>query len=431
MRRINLRRIGLAAAALVLVALAGLTAVRVHGSMTLDDAAARFEEAVGPLDFEAYRPPPVPDRENAALPILEAVERLEEGPGDDSWREEMGALKQSNRLAARDWSAGDVARARELVASRPGVLALLHRAAGRSGSSYRLDYAAGPEMEIPNLLLHLQAADLLFAEARLAWLDGRREDAVRSVEALAALRRALETEAPLIFQLIGQAVEVLQYRAIQDGLAVGGLGPEALRRLRATTEGTARSELLRRSVGAEGSMVYSVREGGPYAETFAQTQGYYGRLQHRWLADGWLGAGLDYYSSVAEAFPSVPYAEMLDHPALLRRPPTYRAPLVVDLRSSLGTFQGTEALARLARLALDLALAGAETGSLPEELPVTPEAGPGPFTGIPPVYERFMNGSATLSITGAEELWWSLKPGQVGRDQEAPPFTWRLAPPAS
>lgn len=431
MRRLNLRRIGLAAAAFVLVALAGLTAVRVHGSMSLDDAAARFEEAVGPLDFEAYRPAPVPDRENAALPILRAFERLEERPGDTSWQEELGALKLSNRVAARDWSAGDVARARELVASRPEVLALLHEAAGRSGSSFRLDYADGPEMEIPNLLLHLQGANLLLAEARLALLDGRPEDAVRSIEALAALRRVLETEAPVIFQLIGQAVEVLQYRAIQDGLAVGGLGPEALRRLRATAEGIARSELLRRAVGAEGSMVYSVREGGPYAETFAQTQGYYGRLQHRWLADGWLGAGLDYYSSVVEAFPSVPYAEMLDHPALLRRPPTYRAPLVVDLRSSLGTFQGTEALARLARLALDLALAGAEGGSLPAELPATPEAGPGPFTGVPPVYERAAGGSATLTIPGADDLWRDLKLGRVERDQEAPPFTWRLAPPVS
>lgn len=431
MKRITLRRIGLAAAALVLVALAGLTAVRVHGSMTLDDAAARFEEAVGPLDFEAYRPAPVPDRQNAALPILRAVERLEERPGDASWREELGALKQSNRVAAGDWSGEDVARARDLVASRPEVLALLHRAAGRSGSSYRLDYAAGPEMEIPNLLLHLQGADLLFSEARLAWLDGRPEDAVRSVEALAALRRALEIEAPLIFQLIGQAVEVLQYRAIQDGLAVGGVGPEALRRLRASAEGTPRSELLRRSVGAEGSMVYSVRNGGPHAESFARTQGYYGRFQHLWLADGWVGAGLDYYSSVVEAFPSVPYTEMLDHPALLRRPPTYRAPLVVDLRSSLGTFQGTEALARLARLALDLALAGTETGSLPEDLPDAPEADAGPFTGIPPVYERSLNRLATITIPGADDLWRDLKPGRVGRDQEAPLFTWRLAPPVS
>lgn len=431
MDRIHLRRIGLAAAALVLVALAGLTALRVHGSMVLDDAVERFEVAVGPLEFEAYRPAPVPDRENAALPILRAVERLEERPEDASWREEMGALKQANRLAAGAWSAEDVARTRELVASRPEVLALLHRAAGRSGSSYRLDYTAGPEMAIPNLLLHLQGAELLFAEARLAWLDGRPGDAVRSVEALAALARALETEAPLIFQLIGQAVEVLQYRAIQDGLAVGGVPAEVLRRLGTSVEGPERFDLLRRSVGAEGTMVYSVREGGPYAEALAETQGYYGRLQHRWLSDGWTAAGLDYYSSVAEAFPAVPYAEMLDRPALLRRPPMYRAPVVVDLRSALGTFQATEALARLTRLALDAALTGAETGSLPEELPATPEAGPGPFTGVPPVYERSAGGSATLSIPGAEALWREVKAGHTAIETAAPLFTWRLAPPVS
>lgn len=178
-------------------------------------------------------------------------------------------------------------------------------------------------------------------------------------------------------------------------------------------------------------MVYSVREGGPYAEALAETQGCYGRLQHRWLSDGWTAAGLDYYSSVAEAFPAVPYAEMLDRPALLRRPPMYRAPVVVDLRSALGTFQATEALARLTRLALDAALTGAETGSLPEELPATPEAGPGPFTGVPPVYERSAGGSATLSTPGAEALWREVKAGHTAIETAAPLFTWRLAPPVS
>lgn len=430
MKRITFRRIGLALAALVLVALAALTAFGVHGSMVLDDAVARFEEAVGSLDFEAYRPAPVPDGKNAALPILEAFDRLEARADEGSWREEVVALKGQNRRAAGDWSPQDVAWARELLASRPEALDLLHRAAGRSGSSFGLDYSAGPEMEIPKLLLALEAGDLLFAEARLAWLDGRPDEAVRSIVALSTLSRALETEAPLIFQLVGHAVEVLQYRAIQDGLAVGGVGPEAFRRLRASAGARERSRLLRLSLGAEGSMVYSVRRGGPYAESFAETQGYYGRLERRWLADASVASGLDYYSGVAEAFPSVAHAEMLDDPSLLR-PPSDRAPLVVDLRRSLATLQGTEALSRLARLALDMALAGAESGSLPGELPATPEAGAGPFAGIPPTYERSAGGTATLAIPGADDLWRGLKPRRARSEDEAPLFRWRLAPPAS
>lgn len=427
MKRITFRRIGLTAAALLLLALATLTAARVHGSMVLDDAAARFEEAVGPLGFEAYRPEPVPDRENAALPILDALDRIEDRKEEEAWREELTALKLQNRRAIDEWSPEEAARGRELLASSPQVLALLHRAAGRSGSSFGLDYAAGPEMEIPKLLLALEAADLLFAEARLAWLDGRPEDAVRSVEALASLASALETEAPLIFQLVGQAVEVLQYRAIQDGLAVGGLPPEVLRPLRLSVRERGRSELLRRSLGAEGSMVYSIRRGGPLAEAFANSQSYYGRFQRSWQADGWVAGGLDYYSEIAEAFPSLIYAQMVEQDDLLRLPSQYRASLVPDLRSSLGTFLGTEALARLARLALDLALAGAESGALPEELPASPEAGPGPFTGIPPVYERSTGVSATLTIPGADGLWRGLRPGREGREHEAPLFRWRLA----
>lgn len=430
MKRITLRRIGLAAAALLLIALATLTAARVHGSMVLDDAAARFEEAVGPLEFEAYRPDPAPDRENAALPILDALDRLEDRKGEGNYRNELVTLKLRNRRAIDDGSPEEAARGRELLASSPQVLALLHRAAGRPGSSFGLDYAAGPQMEIPKLLLALEAADLLFAEARLAWLDGRPDDAVRAVETLASLASALETEAPLIFQLVGQAVEVLQYRAIQDGLAVGGLPPEVLRSLRLSARERDRSELLRLSLGAEGSMVYSIRRGGPLAEAFANSQSYYGQFQRAWQADGWVAGGLDYYSEVAEAFPSLIYAQMVEQGDLMRPPPQYRASLVADLRSSLGTFLGTEALARLARLAVDLALAGAESGALPEELPAAPEAGPGPFTGIPPVYERSAGGSATLTIPGADELWRGLKPGREGREHEAPLFRWRLAPVA-
>lgn len=431
MKRTTLRRIGLAAAGLVLVALATLTAVRVHGSMTLDHAAERFEDAVGPLEFEAYRPDPVPDRDNAALPVLEAVEHLEAHLDEGSWREAMGRLKREIRRPAAEWSSRDVARAQEALASRPEVLALLHRAAGRVGSSYRLDYSAGPEMEIPNLLLTLQAADLLFAEARVAWLDGRPDEAVRAVEALAALSLALETEAPLIFQIVGQAVETLQYRAIQDALAVGGVEPETLRRLRASGEDRPRQELFHLSLGAEGTFLHSMRQGGPFAEALARSQTYYGRLEHRVLGDSSVARGLEYYARVADALPRLSYAEMRDRPDLLTPPPDDSTGLVVGLGPTVATFQATEALERLTRLALDLALSATRDGSYPETLPAGVEDGPDPFAGTRPIYERSRDGSVTLTIPGADRLWREVKPGRITSDEEAPLFRWRLAPPSS
>lgn len=426
MTRIRSRRIGLASAALALVALVALTAFRVQGSMALDQAVERFEETVGPLDFEAYRPAPLPDGDNAAVPVLEAMERLE-ARSDDRWREEVAELRARNRRAAAEWSPAEVAEARELLASLPEVLALLHRAALRAGSSYRLDYTAGPEMEIPSLLLTLQAADLLFTHARIAWLDREPDHAARSIEALAALGRTLETEAPLLFQLVGQGVEILQYRAIQDGLAIGGAGPDILRRLRTSIGERSRSDLLRRSLGAEGSMLYAALRGGPWPETFARAQSELGRSRR--VGTRSVAAGLEYYLGVVEALPQLSYAEMLDRPDLLAPPPDDDTGLVVGLESSVATFQAAEALARLARLALDLALEGAETGSYPPRLPATPEAGPSPFTAEPPVYEVTVDGSARLAVPGGDELWHEAKPKPGPREEEAPLFLWRLAAP--
>lgn len=429
MTRITFRRIGLATAALALVALVALTAFRVQGSMALDHAVERFEETVGPLDFEAYRPAPVPDRENAALPVLDAMERLEALSADGPWRGEVAELRTRNRRAATDWSPAEVAEARELLASRPEILGLLHRAAQRPGSSYRLEYTEGPEMEIPSLLLTLQAADLLFAEARLAWLDREPDRAARSIEALATLGRSLEAESPLLFQLVGQGIEILQYRAIRDGLTIGSVGPDVLRRLRVSIGDRSRADLLRRSLGAEGSVLYAVRPGGPWAEAVARTQsefGKSGRMGNRSVA-----AGLEYYLGVLEALPQLSYAEMLDRPDLLAPPPDDDTGLVVGLQGSVATFQATEALARLARLALDLALEGAETGSYPPRLPATPEAGPSPFTGAPPIYEITVDGSATLALPGADELWREAKPKAGPRNDEAPLFLWRLPAPTA
>ena len=428
MRRITFRRIGLTAAAAALVVLVALTAFRVQGSMALDHAVETFEETVGPLDFEAYRPPSVVDRENAALPVLEAMARLE-AESDDRWRREVAELRARNRRGAGAWSPDEVAGTRELLASRAEVLALLHRAARRTGSSYRLDYPAGPEMEIPKFLLTLEAAELLFAEARLAWLDRRPGDAVRAVESLAALARTLEAEGPLLFQIVGQSVEILQYRAIADGVATAGAEPEALRRLRATAAERSRPDLLRRALGAEGSLLYALRRGGPFSTAGGRARSFLAPGEDRLPVSRTVAAGLDYYREVVEAMPELSYAEMLDRPDLLAFPVDDGSGLVVELGTSVATFQATEALARLTRLALDLALEGAEAGTLPNRLPATPEAGPDPFTATAPVYQRAPDGSATLTLAGADELWREVKPKAVRDPEEAPLFLWRLAAP--
>lgn len=422
----RLRRIGLTLAALALVALAALTVLRYLGSRELERAAARFEATVGPLDFAAYRPDPVPDADNAALPVLEAAERAE-GLIDEDCR--IGALARPNRRAAADWSDEDWRQARRVVDCGREVAEILDRAVGRSGSSFGLDYSAGPEMEIPNLLHVNQTGHLLFTRARLAWREGRTDEAVRAVETLAAVSRALQGEPPLIFQLVGLRVERLQHRAIQEGLAGGdanGLDVETLRRLRAAAAERPRTELFRRSLGTEGAMVYHLRPGSPAAEALVSDRSWLDRVEHRWLGDGAVAGDLEYCARVARAAPTLTHAETLDRPELLS-PPESGTPLAVNFGHSVATLKATEALARLARLALDLAMESAQGGAFPTELPSTPEAGADPFAGNPPLYERSADGTATLSIPGAEELWRQMRPPALeGGREEAELFTWHL-----
>lgn len=426
------RRLGLALAAAVLVVLAAVTVLRVLGSRELASAAESFEAAVGPLDFEAYRPAAVPDRENAALPILEALDRLDHAHDAASWREEIVWLRQANRRPATAWSEEDRRRVRAVLDAGRDVLEPLERAAGRPGASFGLDYAAGPMMEIPNFLHVLEASDLLLAQARLAWLDGRPRDGAAAVEALETLGRALETEAPLIFQIVGHGVEIRQYRAIQAALADRGWAPEertTLLRLRATTDERPRSELVQRSLGAEGAFLYSLRPGGEYARAVAQEQPWPQRVAYRWRGYGSIAAGLDYYGRVAKVYPTHTALGMSEDRARTTPPRDGGTrPILANFQTSLETFKAAESLRRLARQALDLAAIGARRRALPDALPSTPPADP--FTGALPVYARSADGSATLTVPGAAELWERVNPVRIRAGDEAPLFTWTLAAPA-
>lgn len=426
MRRSTLRWIALVAAGVTLLGLAALTLFRAHGAREVDRAAQRFEFAIGPLDFEAYRPDDVADHDNAALPVLEANDRIERLKQD--LFAEITALRLASRRPASSWTPEEWQRAHSLLTEDEvgSVLETLHRATGRAGSSFRLDYAKGAEMEIPNLLHAILAADLLFAEARVAWHDGRTEDGVAAVETQAALTRALKGEAPLIFQLVARGTEMAQYRAIRDALATGITDPQRLAELRATTAERPRADSLRGPLGAEGAFLYSVRPGGRLARAAVDDRPWSEGLRHRWLGHHSIAAGLDYYVRTAEAFPRLTAAELAGD--RLSPPRGQSGQLVPDLRPTLETFKATESLRRLSRTALDLAAEGAESGSLPETLPAATE--PDPFTGRPPVYRRAADGSATLTVPGAEELWWSIRPGRIGKEDEAALFTWSLAPPA-
>lgn len=432
MNRIHLRRLGLAAAALGLLCLALVTFLRLQGARDLERAARDFEAAVGPLELAAYRPPPAPAAENAAAAIEEAVELLEATAADREQPAAPADLRALNRRPLAAWTGEDRERVRGLVQENARALTLLHRAARRPASSFDLDYAAGPTMPIPPLLPHLRAGDLLLAEANLAWLEGRHEAGLAATEGLGAMGRALGREPPLVFQLFARWVERLHYRSIQNVLALGGLDGPALRRLRGSGDPIPARNRFLGVLGAEAALLYSIRPGGPAVGTASDG---FDELPYRWLGHGYVARSLEYYQRLGEAFPSASFAALRTRPELV---PPEASPLLpgtvshfaFDWRGVIGGFKADESIAGLARLALAVALEGVASGSYPASLAGVGDSGADPFTGSGVRYERRADGSAVLSVPGAEELWREIDRRTVREDGEAPLFTWELAPPS-
>ncbi len=432
MTRTAYRRFGLAVAAFVLVALPAYTVTRYHRAHRLDAAVERFERTVGSLETASYRPPAVPAEENT-VSLLEAATARLRAAGHGA--EVPPAVR---RKPIEAWSADQLRGVRGILSSQDETLALLHQVAARPRSSFDLPYDQGPKMPIPNLLMYLEAGDLLLAETRVAAADGDREGAVRAVEGLGALARSIAGEPPLVFQVVGHASARRQYRAIRAFLGGGGADRSDLERLAASLPAARFAEHFRRAVGAEGAVLYWARPSGPGAGDITAYLGKesaraYGSL----LGEAYVARGLDAYARVVTAFPGSSYAALRARPGLFATPkpePPLADPhlaLVADLGLVVGEFKGTESIDRLARVALRLADEGLRTGRYPGSLAgLEGGGGPDPLTGSPLAYRRLADGSAALSVPGGQTLWEKVRPRRHRAGEESL-FAWTLPAPAS
>ena len=431
MSRTTFRRFGLTVAALILVALPAYTVTRYHRARQLDAAAERFQRSVGPLETAAYKPPSVPAEDNA-VPLLEqAAERLRAA----GTAAEIPLALRRKPLA--DWTDPEIGEVRGILAAQGPTLALLHEAATRPGSSFDLPYEQGPEMPIPNLLMYLEAGNLLLAEARVTAADGDLEGGVRSIEALGALNRSIQGEPPLVFQVVGHGEARRQYRAIRAFLTASAGDRSDLERLRASLPAAHFEESFRAAMGAEGAVLYWARPSGPGA---GEITAYLGKesapAYDSSKGEVYIARGLDSYARMVSAFPGSSYS------ALLRRSDFFSAPtatppladphlhLIDELGPATGEFKATESIDRLARLALQLADEGLRSGSYPDSLAGLEGGGdPDPLTGAPVAYRRLADGSATVSVPGAQALWQKIRPRRRQPGEEAL-FTWTLPSPA-
>lgn len=226
-------------------------------------------------------------------------------------------------------------------------------------------------------------------------------------ELTAALRRADTT----LHAMMAGLFEIWYQAASAEAVAAGHRDPALLAELEAG---------LPRETYPPGTAM--VREmAWPAARAYATTPATWSERLFPWrrsLEESYYYEGLtDYHEASAR-----PYREAQEARARLDDPPWWTPagtvlPLFMpNLNVAIDRTRAIAASRRLARLALDLAANGA-----PHPLPADLE--PDPFAGELPTLVRRPDGSAVLTLPGADVLWNEL---MGSNDIPGPPFTWHL-----
>lgn len=440
-------------AGLVVLVLVWLLAGRVHAVRRLEAAREAFKRDVGPLELSAWASPPVPDEENAAIPIRAGAMGL--------------VLSQEDRTLVGTWAMGSVpsptaeqvAALRRIVEANTAALESVARGARLERSNFdeelrselpeldakgQMSQPSGPKSRAP-LVGCINSGRLLRARARLAALDGDREQALGSLETVFSLARALYQEPLVLHQLIANAIERIGLGETISVALAGDTTPAELGRLQRMQLSTDLRAAWKRVQATEALISMEAVSRARQSRRNPYGIGPWERLKDAVWGGADAAIGLELCQE---------HIALFDQPAGLREPLSDRSTganrirwfllgLVRPLDAAkeiiriVGTgetlrasarLQATAAQRTLVRLVLELRLSALRSGAYPPDLSGFPGgAAPDPFTGKPLVYERKPDGSAVLSMPGGEALW-----KEVTNGMPTPcPFTVTLPPPAT
>ena len=371
------RRVTILAAVAVILGLAGTLAVRLV--LATDDVGSKLAE----LERET-----VPAEENAA-------EWLMAGAAAVVWSEDdLTAIGEASNLPAADWSPTLELSVREALERQRGALETLHRAASMERSSYGIDYRSGLSAQMPDLMALIKACRLLLAEARVAAVDGDRERSLTALGSMGRLASSLERESAILTALVGVACERMMLRAaaevlvcdqpwVDDPLFVDQL------------EGTLSGEDL-------AAMMHRVFDAWTLVETKALTGG--SDEAGAWAQAGITRADIERGASLLHELVDTPYGSAPDR---FTEPPADAAlgTVLANIREAIPRHQAALAQRRLVQTAIALRRIGLRDGAYPGRPDSVAElTRPDPLTGRPIAYIVHGDGSAQVSLVGADEL---------------------------
>jgi len=376
------------------VALALLLAVRLQARSADAKLESEFVRVVGPLDPEAYASVAVLDAENAAIWLRGA------GAAVNLSRADKDLIGDLGRLPAEQWTAEQDAAIERVFARNAPALLLAGRAASLARSSYGLSGREATDSKYPMSLLEMMwLARTIDLQGRFAVTKGDWAAFRLAASELACLASSLESESPLIGQLVGVATEAMAFDVVRAGVESPAAGREALQGLDAAIPSLDLVRAWRRAIGA---LATGVRTGVVHPDDMFDRDATNVEIT--------VPSGDDYLRIALEveglaASPIGLDAALADR---LQKSKGMRSGRSVadHLAGALVRYQSRLSLRRLARIAIALRLAAIEEGRYPDSLARWPEAAaPDPFTGGTMAYERRPDGSAVLAVPGAEELF--------------------------
>jgi hypothetical protein len=174
----------------------------------------------------------LPDTENAALPIIEAGEKLSL-PRDAFDHMDWG---RSGELGPEERD--DL---RRLITNNLSALELVHAAAQLKQSRYPVDYQRGPDALLPHLAKVKSLTQLLKIQCTLQSEEGRPDLAVPAILDAVALARSLDTEPLFISQLVRTACLTITCSSLERLLTQHALNEPQLEQLSGALDGALES----------------------------------------------------------------------------------------------------------------------------------------------------------------------------------------------
>jgi len=394
------RRTVISAAAVSLIGLATVSALRLSGAMTPQPGPEYDLTDFEAVDFEKTG---IPNDENAAAWLQAGAGAIVRSD------EEKKVLAQAGYVPYEEWSKELRREVRDALDRHSGALETMHMAANLERSSYDIRYSEGFHLELPDFLQLIDACRVLMLEVRVALADGNEQRTLTSLATMARLAESLKSEPTTITALVGIACERMMLTVA--GEVVGSTQPwigntDFLAELEATIP------------VASGTMFVGHLYDGWVAVMELEL--------NRWTAgtstlEPEADLGLEELADVGRreiahnrsqllSLLDTPYGDdpgVFDDPAQLTLIKSERGSSA-DIKGFLKAimrFQAALAQRQLVRAGIALRRHALEHGVYPAELPATGElTNPDPFTGRPLIYEPRPDGSLVLTLDGALEL---------------------------